>query len=150
METNQETGTTQFLPGDRRVRQGVKGLVTSSNAVLLLEERHGDGEAFWTLPGGGIEPGETPRAALRRELREELQCESVLGSPLRRFPYVHASRPNVVSMYTIFECAVTEPPEPNDCEGIRGCQWLSPEELPPETLPQVRAVVRNLADLRAP
>lgn len=34
-------------------------------------ERVPDAKSFLALPGGGIEPGETPEAAARRELREE-------------------------------------------------------------------------------
>ncbi|WP_461034142.1 NUDIX domain-containing protein [Streptomyces mayteni] len=36
--------------------------------VLLVLER---GRGCWELPGGGIEPGESPREAAARELREE-------------------------------------------------------------------------------
>ena len=48
-------------------------LVDRSGAVLL---QHRDGNTSvspnqWSLPGGRIEPGETPEEAARRELREE-------------------------------------------------------------------------------
>ncbi|MCD0446267.1 NUDIX domain-containing protein [Glycomyces sp. A-F 0318] len=39
--------------------------------VLIKRTRPGE-DPYWVLPGGGIDPGETPEAAVRREAFEEL------------------------------------------------------------------------------
>lgn len=44
--------------------------VIRDGAILMVHCDHGT-HAHWTLPGGGIEPGETPEAAALRELAEE-------------------------------------------------------------------------------
>ena len=38
--------------------------------VLMVLHEH-DGRSFWSLPGGGVEPGETYEQAARRETLEE-------------------------------------------------------------------------------
>ncbi|MGW6916210.1 NUDIX domain-containing protein [Kitasatospora sp. NPDC054939] len=66
-----------YLAGLPRIRAKARAVFTdASGRVLLvrLTPRPGDpGGAYWTLPGGSIEADrELPRAAIRREVREEL------------------------------------------------------------------------------
>lgn len=127
------------------LRRGAKALVASSSRVLLVRERHADGRAFWTLPGGGARPREPLVGTLRRELDEELGCAAVVDGPLATFWYAHLSRPSTVSVYTVFGCAVTSDVQPARSEGVLESRWVDPDRPPTRTLPQVRHLLREYA-----
>jgi 8-oxo-dGTP diphosphatase len=124
-----------------QVRRGAKALVTSSDRVLLVRERHADGTPFWTLPGGGAYRNESLADALRREMAEELRCGCVVGKPLDSFWYVHRSRDRTVSIYTVFGCALGSRPYPATDERVEDSRWVDPATLPGRTLPAVRLLV---------
>lgn len=61
--------------------------------VLLVERPPGKIAALkWEFPGGKIEPGETPRAALDRELDEEINIRVTDARPLTLFTHEYAER----------------------------------------------------------
>ncbi len=52
------------------MRPRVCGAVLRNETILMVRHRDQDRE-YWTLPGGGIEPDETPEEAAVREVLEE-------------------------------------------------------------------------------
>ncbi len=56
-------------------RQSVVGLFVNDSGNILLGERS-DAPGSWQLPQGGIDDGETPEHAVRREMQEELGCSN--------------------------------------------------------------------------
>ena len=59
----------------------VVGAVVTSDGKVLSAQRSESMSlpGMWEFPGGKIEPGETPRAALVREMQEELLCTVEIG-----------------------------------------------------------------------
>ncbi|MCW8140161.1 MAG: NUDIX domain-containing protein [Planctomycetota bacterium] len=54
------------------LREAARALVLDSADRVLLVRFELDGRSWWATPGGGLEPGETHEAAVRRELAEEV------------------------------------------------------------------------------
>jgi 8-oxo-dGTP diphosphatase len=78
---------------DTLVRVAAAVLLRPDGSVLLAQRPPGKAYAgYWEFPGGKFEPGESPRAALDRELREELGIAVRRAAPwfLQEFVYPHA------------------------------------------------------------
>jgi 8-oxo-dGTP pyrophosphatase MutT (NUDIX family) len=54
-----------------RIREAVRAILLTPDDEVLLVRFEFPTRTVWALPGGGIDPGEDPEEALRRELREE-------------------------------------------------------------------------------
>jgi 8-oxo-dGTP diphosphatase len=75
------------------VRVAAAVLLRDDGRVLLAQRPEGKPYAgYWEFPGGKLEPGENPRHALDRELREELGIDVERASPwlVQEFVYPHA------------------------------------------------------------
>lgn len=71
-----EAGTPAPRPG-RVLLVSAVALIDPDGRVLLAQRPEGKSLAgLWEFPGGKVEPGETPEAALIRELHEELGIDT--------------------------------------------------------------------------
>lgn len=60
---------------NRKIIKVVAAIIRRGDSVLATQRGYGDYKDWWEFPGGKIETGETPEAALIREIREELDTE---------------------------------------------------------------------------
>lgn len=79
-------------------------LIDPDGRVLLAQRPEGKAMAgLWEFPGGKVEPGETPEAALIRELDEELGIET-WGSCLAPLTFASHSYEHFHLLMPVFAC----------------------------------------------
>ncbi|MBI4276310.1 NUDIX domain-containing protein [Candidatus Uhrbacteria bacterium] len=59
-----------------RYRPNVAGILLNNKGEVLLIRRRMARDEHWQLPQGGIDLGETPEQAIRREMREEVGADN--------------------------------------------------------------------------
>ncbi|MEO1014187.1 MAG: (deoxy)nucleoside triphosphate pyrophosphohydrolase [Pseudomonadota bacterium] len=121
-------------------------LVDGDGRVLLAQRPAGKQHAhLWEFPGGKLEPGETPEAALTRELDEELDI-NVTASCLA--PIAFASEPSgaVHLLMPLFICRKWNgTPRPVEAAALK---WARPDRLLEFDLaPADRPLAAHLRDL---
>src|SRR6187401_2071790 len=62
------------------IRVAAYAVITDDAGRILLAHWNEGGRSGWTLPGGGLEPGEDPERAALREVREETGYDVAVGA----------------------------------------------------------------------
>jgi 8-oxo-dGTP diphosphatase len=104
----------------------VAAIIQRHGRILIGQRKDlGHHPLKWEFPGGKVEPGETPDAALIRELQEELGIHARIDRELMRYEYQYPGRSRIL---LIFYRVLDFDGEPRnlDFDQIR---WEQPELL---------------------
>ena len=106
------------------MRQVTAAVIIEGGRLFLARRPPGDALAgLWELPGGKVEPGETPQECLERELLEELEMAATAGAVVGQtaYHYDHGS----------FELLAIETTRHSGFElhAHDRCEWVGLDEL---------------------
>lgn len=122
----------------------VAALIEDDGRLLVCQRRKDDSFALqWEFPGGKIRSGETPPAALSRELKEELGVAAKIGQELYRTR--HRYQEMTQELELIFFAARVDPVAIQNL-AFEQMRWVTPAELPEMNfLPADRELITKLA-----
>ena len=109
--------------------------------IFATQRGYGEWKDWWEVPGGKIEPGETPQQALHREIHEELDAKVEIGPLLRTIDFDY---PTFHLTMHCFKCKLSG----NHLTLIEheAARWLKPEEL--DSVKWLPADVEIINDLK--
>jgi 8-oxo-dGTP diphosphatase len=120
----------------------VAAVIHDHDGRVLLGQRPADRHmgGLWEFPGGKVAPGESPAAALRRELAEELGITTEIGEPIT---FAVHEEPGLRIILLFFAVRILAG-EPRALDG-QCLAWVTPADLGSyPTPPADAALVRKL------
>ena len=114
----------------------VAALAAKEGRLLIAQRpmgRHMGGK--WEFPGGKLEKGETPEAAPRRELNEELGVDADIGPIRAAIPFSYPEKDVLLLFYS---ARLMGEPKPIDEAALA---WVTPDELAGYDLAPVDALM---------
>ena len=124
------------MTANKRKHIGVYGIcIDSAGRLLLVRAATGADKGNWALPGGGIEWGENPEAALRREMEEETGIRNIKNLSIREtysHPYPESEENNFIATHhlgIIFDLQLGSFEVQDEEDGTTDhCEWFSEKE----------------------
>jgi 8-oxo-dGTP diphosphatase len=126
----------------------VAGLIIGDDLRVLITQRRADQALAlqWEFPGGKVEPGEAPVAALVRELREELGVTVAVG---RIWDVLFHAYPAFDLVMLVYACRIVDgSPRPVE---VADLAWVAAHDLARwDILPADRPLVERLGREKLP
>jgi 8-oxo-dGTP diphosphatase len=101
-------------------------IVRDGRVLACQRSRKGRFPLKWEFPGGKVQPGEMPEAALRRELNEELGVQAKIGAEILRTQHKYEQMREPVELI-FFEASVERCEMENRV--FEKIDWVEPERL---------------------
>ena len=121
--------------------QVVAAVIIKDGKLFATQRGYGEWKDWWEFPGGKIEPGEAPKEALKREIREELAAEIEVGDLLTTVEYDYPKFHLTMHCYL---CHLKDDTQPQLLEH-EAARWLEMYELKSvRWLPADDGVIENL------
>jgi 8-oxo-dGTP diphosphatase len=121
----------------------VAGLIIGDDGRILITQRRADQALAlrWEFPGGKVEPGEAPVAALERELREEIGVTVAVG---RIWDVLFHAYPEFDLVMLVYACRIVGG-SPRAVE-VADLAWVATHDLARwDILPADRPLVERLS-----
>lgn len=109
------------------MKQVVAGLIVRGSEILICQRtKHQPMPLQWEFPGGKIEPGEEPQAALERELEEELGIHATIGPEVATIAHTYRNGNGVELHFFLIEAYEGEIQN----RIFKDVRWVQRETLP--------------------
>lgn len=108
---------------------------TNQKEIFVTQRGYGDYKDGWEIPGGKLEPGETPEECIVREIREELatevRAERILGVVDYDYPTFHLTMHCILCTIVSGKLQLLEheAAEWVNKETLRSVDWLPADQL---------------------
>ena len=116
----------------------VGGFIVDAKGLVLLVKRSSKDDflpKLWELPGGGVDFGESPQKALKREIFEEVGLDVAVGKPLAVDHYfmevsdINGKKQKIYRVEIIFSCMINNSQKVALSHEHEEFKWVAKENL---------------------
>ena len=111
---------------------GIGAVIVQDGQVLLVKRRYAPLAGEWSLPGGGVEVGETLEACVLREMREETGLEVEVGPVIEVFDRITHDADGRVQYHYVLVDYLCWPVagELVPASDVADAAWVTPAQIP--------------------
>ena len=122
-----------------RIHVAVGVIIDADQRVLVTKRHlHQHQGGLWEFPGGKVEPGETAKAALKRELFEEVGLEIISATPLITVTHDYLDKAVLLETFQINQFKGLATPKENQI-----MQWIELSALQTLEMPVANLKIRE-------